>query len=122
MPSAGGKFLMEGLFHITLPQTVSEMDVDAIQSKVRALDVITDTGCMATRSLDPSSVMVWVQLVSGTLSLLGTAVTLIQKVIEIIRGKGISGATIKLPNGAEISVDNATASDIEKCLRAVAQK
>jgi len=113
---------MGGLFHITLPQTVSEMDVDAIQSKVKDLDVITDTGCMATRSLDPASVMVWVQLVSGTLSVVATGVTLIQKVIEIIRNKSISGATIKLPNGAEISVDNATASDIEKCLRAVAQK
>jgi hypothetical protein len=63
---------MEELFHIKLSQTVSKIDVDAVLSGVKHLDVISDTECMATRSLDPAIVMVWVQLVSGTFAVVAT--------------------------------------------------
>jgi hypothetical protein len=49
-------------------------------------------------------------------------VPIVKKVIETIRGKGISGAKIKLPNGVEVAVDNASADEIERLLQAVGEK
>lgn len=113
---------MEELFHITLSGTASKKDAEALQNEVKALDVTIDTGCMATRSLDPASIIIWVEIASATLGVLTTAATLFHKITEIIKKNKISGAKIKLPNGVEFSVDNATVTDIEKCLRSLEHK
>jgi hypothetical protein len=48
----------------------------------------------------------------------GTALPVVQKIVELLRGRGVSGATIELPDGTKISVDNASAADIEHILEA----
>jgi len=40
----------------------------------------------------------------------------------MIHGKGIPGAKIKLLDGAEISVDNASSEEIEKILKAMGKE
>jgi hypothetical protein len=96
-----------------------------------ALDTLTDTlkseadivhaGSASSRGMDPGSVMVWVQVASGVLGAVATAMPIVEKIIKVIRGNGISGATIKLPNGAEVSVDNASTKDVERLILAAQQ-
>ena len=112
---------MQDLFQIVLPKNTSNKDIEALQSDLKALDAVADTDSAAPRGLDPSSILIAIQLVSGALCAVTAAVSLMQKVIEVVRGKGISGAVIKLPNGFEISVDKATASEIERLLSTVGQ-
>jgi hypothetical protein len=113
---------MQDLFTIILPDNALEKDIEAIQDTLKTLDEVSDTGVDTNRGLDAASIMVWVELVSGVLGAVSTAVPIVKKVIAMIRGKGISGAKIKLPNGVEISVDNASADEIGRLLQAVAQK
>jgi hypothetical protein len=113
---------MQDLFSITLPDTASEKDIEALQDTLKTLDTVADAGADPDRGVDPASIMVWVQVVSGVLGAVSTAVPIVKKVIETIRGKGISGAKIKLPNGVEVAVDNASADEIERLLQAVGEK
>ena len=113
---------MEGLFHVKLPVTASPEDVQAIKDQLSDIDTITDVGHISTRNLDPSSMIIWVQLIGGTLSAAVTAVSVIQKVIDIIRNKPIKGATIKFTNGTEVSVDHATTVEIEKVFDKTSEK
>ena len=113
---------MQDNFTITLPSTVSDDEMEALQTALREEESVEDTGSMAARGIDPGNITLWVQVASSVLGVVGTAVPIIQKVVRMIRGKGITGATIKLPSGAEISVDNASAAEIEKLLQAVGQK
>lgn len=112
---------MQETFQISFPATASGEDINAVQSALKDIDGITSTGSVASRTLEPGSIMIWVELVAGVLGGVSAALPLVQKVIKIVRGKGISGVNIKLPNGADISIDNATASEIERLLRTVEQ-
>ncbi len=113
---------MQDIFKIALPASVSEKDIADLQDTLKTLDAVADAGADPDRGVDPASIMVWVQVVGGVLGAAGAAVPIIKKVAEIIRGKGISGAKIKLPNGAEIAVDNASLNEIERLLRTAKQK
>jgi len=46
----------------------------------------------------------------------------VKKIIEAIRGKGLTGVEIQLPNnGGTVKVDSASPADLEKLLQAVRQ-
>jgi hypothetical protein len=115
-----GRLAVDDLLHIVVPgQGEAHSDIDTLQREFETLDGVAAADSVATRSLEPATAMIVIQLISGVLGAVATAVPLIQKIREVIRGKGISGAIIKLPNGVEISIDNATATEIERILNRV---
>jgi len=113
---------MKDVFMINLPSSTSKSDVELIQNMLKQIDSVEDAVHKTTRVLDPVSITVLVTLVGSILGVVGTAVPIICKIVETIRGKGISGAKIKLANGNEISVDNASVSEIERIMKASEQK
>jgi len=109
---------MSDVFTITLPSSVSENEVEAIEQALKQIESVEDAGSVTTRQLDPATITIWIGVAGAILGVASKGTTIIQRVVEIFRGKGISGAKIKLPNGAEIAVDNASASEIERLMHA----
>lgn len=112
---------MQDVFTITLPETASKSDVQALRDSLKQMESVKSARSVTPRGVDPNAVMVWVQVASGALGAISTGVPLIKGAIDQIRGKGIKGVTIELPSGVKISVDNASAADIEKLVRAAGQ-
>jgi hypothetical protein len=110
---------MEDIFTIELPAGVPDSHLDDLQDELKQLDGIADAGSEGARSIHIATIGLWVQAAGGVLTLVSTAVPVIEKIVSMIRGKGIKGATITLANGTSISVDEVSAKDLEKMLQAV---
>jgi hypothetical protein len=89
-----------------------------VSEGLNALPEVDSATPEATRFVDPAAVTLFVQLAGSVLGVAATAVPIIQKIVETIRGKGVSGAVIELPGGGKLSVDNASVKDIERLIRA----
>jgi hypothetical protein len=110
---------------ITLPGSISTADIAEITQalkEIQAVESVKDTRSPAQRGVDPATIKVWIEVAISVAGFISAAMPLIKKVIAMIRSKGISGAKIKLPTGAEISVDNASPEEIEKILKAMEKK
>ena len=117
-----GKKGMKDLFSVNLPKNTPKDQAKLIQKTLKEIQGVKDAGSDDARGIDPARVMLWVQTSSGLLGAAGTGASIVKKVAETIRGKGISGASIELPGGVKISVDNASASDIERIISAAMKK
>lgn len=113
---------MEDLFSIELPKTVSDIELEALEGEIKQLNDIADAGVEDTRSIDPATLGIWIQLATGVLGVVGTALPIIRQIIEMIRGKGIKGAKIILDENTTISVDEVSAKDLESVLKALKQQ
>jgi hypothetical protein len=103
------------VFRIELPEDLPSEDVTQLVQELHEVDEVVETSS-DTRSL--TGALVLVKVVGGVLGNVATAVPIVQKVIETIRGKGVTGAKIELPDGTKLSVDNASVEDIERLLAA----
>jgi len=110
---------MNDNFHITLPNEVTEEQLESIKAKLHDIETIKSIDSVATRAIADGNLIIWVQLVGGVLSAVSNAVPFILKIIKIIRNKGILSAQIKLPNGIEISTDKSSAEEIINLLEAL---
>lgn len=106
---------MKNSFRILFSST-DKKEINEINEALKKIDEIEDVHSVATRSLDPNTILIWVQLISGVLGTIGVALPLFQKIIETINKKGIKGTTLKLANGTEIILDNASPEDIKRIL------
>jgi hypothetical protein len=106
------------VLEIELPESVREADVAELEQALRELDEVEETGPTETRAVDPVSIGLWITLVADVLGL----VPAVQKIVGLVRGRGIEGATLKLPDGTEISVDRASAADIERLIAATRER
>jgi hypothetical protein len=106
---------MSDTFSIELPESVPRADAAEIAAELRNVDEVVATSS-DTRAL--GEVLLLVQAVGGAFSAVSTAVPLVQKVVQLIRGKGVTGAKIELPNGTKLEVDSASVEDIERLLSA----
>lgn len=116
---------MPDILTIALPGSISEAEIAEITQalkEIQAVESVKDTRPPVQRGVDPATIKVWIEVAIGVIGFISAAMPLIKKVIATIRGKGISGAKIKLPNGTEISVDNASPEEIEKILKAMEKK
>jgi hypothetical protein len=113
---------MPDLLTITLPNSVSQTEIAEIAQALKEVQAVESVQETTSRGLDPATIKVWIEVAVGVIGFLSAAMPVIKKVIATIRGKGITGAKIKLPNGTEISVDNASSEEIEKILKATEQK
>lgn len=87
--------------------------MEAIAREAGALEGVQGSGVSQTRSLDPASLMAWVQLGSAVVAAMGAAVPVIQKILDVLRARGHKNAHIRFPDGTEISVE-ATPDEVER--------
>jgi hypothetical protein len=107
---------MEPDFSIELPEGTSQTTLQELTEELRDLDEV-DEASEPQRSLIGSA-LVLIKVAGPALEAVSTAVPILQKIVGLIRGKGVSGATIELPDGTKLSVDNASVADIERLLQA----
>jgi hypothetical protein len=107
-------------FTISLPQSTSVEQRAEIETALRADGDIVSAGKFEPRGVgtDPATILLWVQIAGGIVTAAGGAAALVERVVKLLRGKGIKGATITLPGGAILHVDSAATSDIEQLLKA----
>jgi hypothetical protein len=113
---------MPDLLTITLPNSVSKTEIAEIAQSLKEAQAVESVQEKTSRGVDPATIKVWIEVAIGVVGFISAAMPVIKNVIATIRNKGISGAKIKLPNGTEISVDNANPEEIEKILKATEQK
>jgi hypothetical protein len=109
---------MEPALSIELPEGTPLETIQRVTGEVAALeDVETAT---APRSILGAALLV-VEVAPGVLTAAATAIPLVEKIVHLVRGAGVTGAKIELPDGTKVSVDSASAGDIERLLRAAVE-
>jgi hypothetical protein len=102
---------------IEFPRGTSADTVQSVAAELDQLDEVDETTAPTERSVIAAALLL-VNVAGPVLQNVATAVPVIQKIIESLRGRGVTGATIELPDGTKISVDNASAEDIERLVEA----
>jgi hypothetical protein len=102
---------------IEFPRETAQETVGSVADELDQLDEIDETSLGTERSVLGAALLL-VNVAGPVLQNVATAVPVVQKIVELLRGRGVSGATIELPDGTKISVDNASAADIERILEA----
>jgi len=109
---------MSQILTLKLPEGASLEDGKALEAEIKRIAEVKAAGVQQTRGLDlatAAGITVW-------LNLLNPAMDVVKKLIDVIRGKGLSGVEIQLPNnGGSVKVDSASPADLEKLLKAVRQ-
>jgi hypothetical protein len=101
---------------LTLPSRTSIETVRALTADLETLQEVEQTTTSDRSFL--GAALVLVKVAGPALESAATALPLIQKIVELVRGRGVSGASIELADGTKISVDSASAADIERLLEA----
>jgi hypothetical protein len=102
---------------IEFPRETPQDTVRSVADELDQLDEIDETSAETERSVLGAALLL-VNVAGPVLQNVATALPVVQKIVELLRGRGVSGATIELPDGTKISVDNASAADIERILEA----
>jgi len=101
---------------IDLGRDVPPEVVKALREEIAEIEAVERAIPNTTRSADPQALMLWVQVATGAVTALAGAVPVVRALIEAVRRKGIRGAKIRLPNGAEVAVDEADPQQLERLL------
>jgi ferric-dicitrate binding protein FerR (iron transport regulator) len=102
---------------IEFPRGTSPDTVQSVATELDQLDEVDETSAPTERSVIGAALLL-VNVAGPALQSVATALPVVQKIVEALRGRGVTGATIELPDGTKISVDNASAEDIERILEA----
>ena len=102
---------------IEFPRGTPPDTVQSVADQLEQLEEVDQTDTPTERSIVGAALLL-VNVAGPVLQNVATALPVVQKIIESIRGRGVTGATIELPDGTKISVDNASAQDIERILEA----
>jgi hypothetical protein len=101
---------------IEIPEGASQETLRELTDDLRRLEEVEETN-EPTRSV-VGTALVLVKVAGPILEGVSTAVPVVQKIMGLIRGKGVAGAKIELPDGTKLAVDSASAADIERLLEA----
>jgi hypothetical protein len=96
---------------IELPKETPAAEVEAFQTELRQLADIKGAGVYTPKGIGPEEILIWVKLIAA-------AVPVVMKVVDMLRKRRIVKATITLPNGLKLEVDQATAAEIERLMAA----
>lgn len=107
---------MQDQFQIILPATVSEKDFQAIQAELSNAEGIVNASRVGTRGADASSLTMLFNVATAVLGAASVLLPLVIKLKRLIKPKKIA-ATLKLPDGTEIALENTTVEDIEQILK-----
>ena len=110
---------MSEVITVLLPEGTNPQIAEGISGEIRGLEGVVNAGTTADRALDVAALAVWLTFSGDAMGLANTAFELVQRIVGVIRGRGIQGVTIELPNGAKIAVDHASAADIQKLVDAL---
>lgn len=102
---------------IEFPRGTSPDVVGSVADELEGLAEVDETSAPTERSVVGAALLL-VSVAGPVLQHVATAVPVVQKIVEMLRGRGVTGATIELPDGTKISVDSASAEDIERILEA----
>ncbi len=103
---------MPNLFTIELPKDAGAA-AGEIQRRLAEADGVARSGMLASRSLDPVSIGVWVQMAAGAFDVGEKLVGALMQVFGIVREKNIKGARLKL-EGMEIELGEMSVDEFEK--------
>jgi hypothetical protein len=103
---------------VVLPKDTEARIATDLSGELRGLEGVLNAGTTASRSLEVAALAVWIAL-PEVVNLAKTALELVQRIIDLVKGRGIQGVTIELPNGAKIAVDHASPADIQKIVGAL---
>src|SRR5215467_6249927 len=104
---------MSQVLTLKLPEGASAENGKSLETEIKGIAGVKSAGVQQTRGLDAAVIAVWIGIANP-------AMDVIKKIIDVIRGKGLSGVEIQLPNnGGTIKVDSASPADLEKILKAV---
>ena len=104
---------MSQVLTLKLPAGSSAETGKALEAELKAIAGVKSAGVQQTRGLDAAVVAVWFGLANP-------AMDVIKKIVDLIRGKGLTGVVIELPNnGGTVKVDSASPADLEKLLKIV---
>ena len=76
----------------------------------------------AQRSIDAGTITMILQIAGTAFATAGAALPVLERVIGIFRRKKVTGATIELPDGTKISVDNTTPEQLQELLGKLTQR
>jgi len=107
---------MSQVLTLTLPKDTSPEDVEALQNEIKSMSEVKAAGVDNPRAVDLTAIAAGITV---WLNLIGPASDVVKKIIDLIRGKGLSNVEISLPNGGKIKVDSASAAEVEQLLKAV---
>ena len=82
-----------------------------LAEEIESVEGVEFAGTLAARSVDPASLGVWLQLATTAVATAGAAAAVVEKVLGLIRKKGISGV-LKFPDGTSLTLDNISAADL----------
>jgi hypothetical protein len=102
---------------LKLPAGTSTAVGEALERDIRLIAEVKAAGVQHTRGLDAATIAVWLSIAKPAADI---AMDVVKRIIDIIRGKGMTGVVIELPDGAgSVKADYSSASDLEKLLKAV---
>jgi hypothetical protein len=102
---------MSQILTLKLPAGTSIESGKALEAEIKQIDGIKSAGVQQTRGV--AELAVWFGIAKPVMEV-------IKKIIDAIRGKGLTGVEIILPNnGGVVKADSASLADIEKLLKAV---
>ena len=103
---------MNDVFTLSLPKDLSPQQVAELKQGILELDGVDDAGSLDTRSIDPTTVGLWIQAAAGILGGISGAVVLVEKIRDMLRSKNIKGATLRF-EGGEVSFDEISPADLK---------
>lgn len=104
---------MSQVLTLKLPEGTSVESGKTLEAEIKAITGVKSAGVQQTRGLDAAVIAVWVGLANPVMDV-------VKKIIDVIRGKGLTGVEIQLPhNGGTVKVDSASPADLERLLKAV---
>ena len=106
-----------GIKIIPAKQT-SEAIVEDVENELKQLEGIQGAGTTSSRAIDPGSILLWVKLSVELIAAAGAAVTVAQQIINLLRKKNMSDATLEFANGTKVSVSSVSAENVAKLLQA----
>jgi len=101
---------MSEIITFKLPDGSSVESAKSLETGIKQIAGVSSAGVQQTRGAE--AIMVWVGLAKPVMDV-------VTKIIEFIKGKGLTGVEIQLPNHVTLKVDSASPADIERLLKAL---
>jgi hypothetical protein len=95
---------------IVFPKGTEEKAAEELAGHLARVEGVRGAGMEEHRAIDPASLTAWV-------SLAGALLPVISSIVDMVRGKRMKGVKIKVGDKT-IDVDEASAADLERLLRA----
>jgi hypothetical protein len=108
---------MNDRFALELPSDLSDGERDELVASLREVDGVERAEVLDTRSIDLATISVGVQLASQVQDLVAPV---IEKIVNVVRGRQIKGVKIQFPGGASVAVDEISGKDLKQLLELVA--